>query len=183
MAAWSMKVRLEGLQEAFAALEGLKRGLRNRILRLALNEATAPMLKAAKDRAVKGKWSGSGLLKKSIGRRTKTYRRSGSVIVIIGPRVEGFRKQHTYKPEHIFREFGGKGGVSRTRRIKKPRPDQLRVMRNPVHYAHFVERGTYKRAAKPFLRPAFTATKSQAEAIFKRRVGQEVLRLAVNRRP
>jgi HK97 gp10 family phage protein len=165
---FGLRGKLEGLGDVFAALDGLGRTIRNKILRASLVAATTPMLKAAQQRVRKS----SGLLRKSLGRKVKTYRRNGTVAVMIGPR-RGHGKPVILKEEEIFRQFGG-----RTIKIRNPRVRAMRITRNPVRYAHLIEKGTKTRAARPFLAPAFSSTKAQAENIFRARVASELLKFA-----
>lgn len=147
----SIRGEITGLKETLDSLARLRRTVRNKILRKALTAATTPLMRTVRKLAARE----SGLLKKSIGRVVRTYRSSGTVIVVLGPRL-GFRQEVSIRPDKVFRESGG-----RTIKIHRPRPDQLRVIRDPVKYAHLVEYGTKKRAAKPFLRPAWAAHKAQ----------------------
>lgn len=135
--AWTIKGTLTGLDQSLKLLQGLKQGVRNRILRAALSKATTPMLKTAKRLAPVE----TGLLRKSIGRKVKTYASTGSVVVVIGPRT-GFRREVTVRGR--------------------------KMIRNPVKYAHLVELGhggPSPAPAHPFLRPAWDNHKAQAQRI------------------
>jgi HK97 gp10 family phage protein len=175
--AFAIKGTFTGLDDVFKRLGHLNRTVRNRILRAAINEATKPLLDDAKQRAPRQ----SGLLRKSLGRKVKTYRASGVVVAIIGPRSKpSFKRQVTV----------------RDKRTGKTRSEY----RNPVKYAHLQEqgrkavrvkrgrvlgrKGVYfgKQAAaalpRPFLRPAFAAGKARAEQTMRRRILEEVLKEA-----
>ena len=164
---FAIKGELQGLQGVLAALDRLKQGARNRILRKALPAAGKPMTKDAKTLAPRE----SGLLRKSIGAVTRTDK-SGFVLVIIGPRV-GFKQQVKLKKGRIFRQRG-----ARTVWIPKPSPEQLSMMRNPIKYAHLVELGTRYRRAKPFLKPAFTRNERGAMETVARICWDEIAKLA-----
>lgn len=149
---FTIQGKLSGLDDAMKALSGLNQSVRNKILRKALDKASQPILKAAKERAPRE----TGLLRKSMGRRVIAYRSTGTVVVVIGPRSKpSFRKE--VKIKKVFRQIRGA-----TRMIRNPRSEAMTMVRNPVKYAHLVELGTKNRPAKPFLRPAFQAMRSQA---------------------
>lgn len=130
-----MKLRgkMSGEKALNRKLSRLKEAVNRRVLRKAVTAASKPVLKEAKAKAPKE----TGLLKKSLGRRTKTYRNSGTAVAVVGPR-EGFKKEVT---------VNGKTEV-----------------RNPVKYAHLVEYGTIQTAAHPFLRSAWEGTKAVARS-------------------
>src|SRR5262249_13600056 len=109
--------------------------VRKKVLRKAINEASKIVLKAAKANVPRA----SGLLKKSLGRKVKVYRASGTVVAIIGPRT-GFKQD-----------------VHRDGR-------KVAVLANPTKYAHLVERGTRHSPARPFMRPAFESTKPEVQS-------------------
>src|SRR5262245_9956684 len=164
---FAIKGELQGLSGVLQALERLKQGARNRILRKALTQAARPMTKDARARAPRE----SGLLKKSIGSVTRTDKK-GFVLVVIGPRT-GFKREVKIKKTRVFRQRG-----SRTVFVAKPTPDQLVMLRNPVKYAHLVELGTRFRRARPFLRPAFTSNEKGALNTIARIAWDEIARLA-----
>lgn len=121
---YAIKGQIDGLKPLFDRLDGLAAKVRRKILRDAISEGSKIITKAAKA----GAPVQTRLLRNSLGRKIKTYRNSGIVVAIIGPRV-GFRKE-----------------VLRGKR---------RVLSNPTKYAHLVELGTKRMSARPFLRPAF----------------------------
>ncbi len=167
----AITVELKGLKDAAARLHNVKQSVRTAILKPAINEGTKPVEKAARSRVTKS----SGLLKKSIGRKVIGNRTSGVVVGLIGPR-KGF-------------------GATVTR------ADGTTVYEDPVHIAHLVEFGRRaveargkvlstgkggrvfgKRVkaapARPFLRPAWTATKAEAERVIAARVKVEIAKQA-----
>lgn len=127
----NLKGRMSGEKKLNRKLSRLKEAVKRRVLRKAVTAASKPVLKAAKTKAPKQ----TGLLRKSLGRRTKTYRKSGVAVAVVGPR-EGFSKEVVVNGKSEFR--------------------------NPVKYAHLVELGTIKNVAQPFLRPALDSTKVEA---------------------
>lgn len=150
---WTIKGKIDGLSDVMKSLEGLKASVGRRILRKAITDATRPILKDAKSKCPRE----TGLLRKSLGRKTKVYRKSGVVVGIVGPRT-GFKQMVTIKD----------------RRTGKT----VEVLRNPTKYAHLVEYGTLKAAAKPFLRPAWTGNKSRAAELIATRVREEIAKEA-----
>ena len=139
----------EGYQFVVTGARELRRHLRllataaaNRVARRAVNMALTPVAKAAKRKAPVE----TGLLKKSIGKKVKVYRRSEMVWGGVGPR-KGFK---------------GTGPDG------KPR--------NPLMYAHLVELGTKAArkhaptAAKPFLRPALDEQRATVMAILRQEI-------------
>lgn len=140
-----MRFRLTGLQDVLGRLAQFQRQTtRSKILRPALQAATKPMLATAKSLAR----IRTGVLRKSLARKTKTYRKSGIVVVIIGPRK----------------------GFKRLAKIKKGRGKGTYILVDPIRYAHFVEKGTYRTRAYPFLRPAFHQNKAAAERIMRTKI-------------
>ena len=88
-------IKLEGVQQLLKNLEQFSQTIQRRIVRKAVSAGSTPMLQAVKAAAPRE----TGLLKKSIGRKVKTYRNSGVVLVIIGPR-SGFRTVIDDKPRN-----------------------------------------------------------------------------------
>jgi hypothetical protein len=81
--------QLKGLRQAAANLRNVRQGIRNKILKPAVNEA----LKAT-EKAVRANVPDvSGTLRKAIGRKVKTYR-SGVVVGLVGAR-KGFARTVT----------------------------------------------------------------------------------------
>lgn len=146
--------KVDDLDAVQHTLAGLKKSMRNKILRKAIRQASKATTKAAKANAPVD----TGLLRKSIGSKIKTYK-SGVVVAIIGPRT-GYRR-----------------AVDRSgRRVKlidvsrKSAPVDAEI-RNPVNYAHLIELGTVTSAPRPFLRPALQQTQGEVAAI----VGEQIV--------
>jgi HK97 gp10 family phage protein len=162
----TIKGKLEGLEDTMKRMGRLKQSARGRIQRKAMNQATQPITRAVKANAPKG----LGNLKRSIGRKVQTYRSRMVTVGIVGPR-KGYGKDVV--------THGGK-----TRRV------------DPVKYAHIVEKGrkgvtvqnatvlsdgttVYGRTVaatrpQPFVRPAWDAGKSGAEATIARVCADEI---------
>lgn len=117
-----VRVKVLGLKQLRKELLEVPEKLRRKALRSAQTRASRIIITEARSRVPVR----FGLLKKSLGRKSKTYRKSGTVVSVIGPR-KGFK----------------------TQRVGGSKYD------DPVRYAHLVEYGTRHSAAKPFLRPAW----------------------------
>lgn len=152
-AAVTLRFQLQGVDDLLRRLAALPRGLRNRVLRRALRRGSQPVVQAAR-RLVP---ADTRELRRSIGTRSRTYRRGGVIVFVIGPR------------------WGA--------RTKAPRGRRARAY-NPGRYGHLVELGTGPhlipitrgpfagRVARhpgsrprPFMRRGFGASRRRAEAI------------------
>jgi HK97 gp10 family phage protein len=105
-----VKAELTGIKDLVGTLARLKKAVRNKLLRGAVGDGSKILLQAVKAKAPRE----SGLMRKSLGRRLKVYRNSGTVVGIVGPRT-GFKREVS---------VGGRAGG-----------------RNPTKYAHLVEGG------------------------------------------
>ena len=150
-------ISLTGDKELLRKLDRLgKRGYRSTVAKAA-SKAMTPVSKLAKRLARAGE--GTGLLSKSIGKKSKWY--GGTRVVIIGPR-KGFKRAVTTK-----------SGKSR--------------FVNPAKYAHLVELGHSIVAggevvghvpARPFLRPALFQNRTKIIGIMRRELRAGLLREA-----
>lgn len=85
--AFAIKAEIQGISELMKTLEKFPGAIQRRILRPALNAEGTRVLKEAKAKVPVD----TKLLKKSLGKRTKTYK-NGGVVVIVGPR-HGYKRQ------------------------------------------------------------------------------------------
>lgn len=193
-----MRVELRGLDDVLSRLEAMKRGARNRIVRGGIDKANTIIKKSAQDKlGSKGHGVQTKLLKRSVSAKTKTYPSSGVVIGIIGPRAD-MRQQVDVSAFPVFRQVGGTPGKKRggkfvsgvfgkTVRITNPQAGKLHgwptMMRNPVKYAHLVEkgfnRGSRRNAAYAFLQPGFDSSAAQAAEAFRSHCENEFEKLGV----
>lgn len=137
-------VKINGLKELGQAMNQLERKVRNRISVKAMRKggaiireqarANAPVLKENVPHRKKG------TLKKAIRSSTK-LKGNGKTQTVI------WVKRLNIKQITAFKGKSGKSGA---------------VNPNDPFYWRFVEFGTSKMAARPFLRPAFTAKKEEA---------------------
>ena len=86
MARGNVGIDFEGDKEMIRNLEQLPIRVQRKVVRQATSAALTPLNKAAKREAPKD----TGTLKKSIGKKVKTYRKDGVVWGAVGPR-SGFR--------------------------------------------------------------------------------------------
>lgn len=84
-----MVATLHGDKRLLRKLNHLKGAAARRVMRGALNKASTPILKDARKKAPVD----TKALRKSLGRKSKTYR-NGNVVVLVGPRT-GHRDEKT----------------------------------------------------------------------------------------
>jgi HK97 gp10 family phage protein len=143
--AFAIRGKVDGLEDLKRALAGVDGRVRKKALRKGVNAAAGVILKRARQKVPVR----LGLLKKSLGRKVKVYRKEGAVVGIVGPRT-GFRRQ-----------------VGTT---KDGRP----VFENPTQIAHLVEKGTRRSRAKPFMRPALEESRGDVSSAVAEAVQAEL---------
>lgn len=186
--AFAVRMRVAGMDRLLKRLDGLEKKVRNQILRKATFKASEPVYKDARRSAPKGE---TGLLKKSIGRRVRVYRKSGVVVVVVGPRT-GFRKSRAGRVVTALGKKYQAAGVNPTRYAhlvefgRRPVVAGVKTVRRGVHGVGRETQATGKtalpitikgvtifakraRAARPrpFMRMALYANKSRVEQIMK----------------
>ncbi len=114
---FAIEGKWEGLADVFKRLEGLSRKVTGKILRPAVKHAAKIVLKAVKAKVP----TRTRNLKKSLAVKVKTYRRTGTVVAIIGPRKGRKTQIGTY-----------------SRGPNKGKP----IYEDPANIAHLVEFGT-----------------------------------------
>jgi Bacteriophage HK97-gp10, putative tail-component len=163
--AFTIKGELEGLEETMAALRRLKPSKGRAILRKGLTKATRILAKGAKSRAPKGP---TGLLKKSIGSKVKTYPK-GAVVGLVGARkghkkvIDG-RNVDPARYSHLS---------ERGRRAVQAKGKALLIRgKEPLFF---------KRAAaaagKGWLRAAWSAGKPQAQRVIVETIRADLVKL------
>lgn len=171
------KAKLEGVEKAIHSLDGLGRTLRNKILRKAVNASARIMLKAARSLAPRG----TGLLKKSLGVRIKTYQKSGAVVAIIGPRT-GFKKTRQGKTLTAFGKKMKASGQNPTKYVHLIEfgRAEVRVKKKKVLSDGSTIYGTVVKSVppRPFLRKAFEQTKNAVVETMKQRIAEELEKAA-----
>lgn len=88
-----IQARIEGVEKLQALMKNLTAQVSRRVLRPALNAEGSKVVAQAKRLVPKV----TGLFKKSLGKKTKTYVQSGNIIVVAGPRT-GFKQVVAGKP-------------------------------------------------------------------------------------
>lgn len=145
------KEYLTGLEATVKAFDAFPKRLRNKHLRRGMNAVGKDLLWAAKARTPKR----TGLLYKSLGRKSKTYRGGAVIVAIVGAR-KGFRKQVG------VRVFDSRPGTRYPKKAGDP------VYADPTKYLHLVNLGTARsrayRVLQDALRQARAGAKSHLEA-------------------
>ena len=185
MAGFGISGEVTGLQEIAKKLDELPAKLHRKVMRRALSRATQPTLMGAKRNA--RQMQDTGALAKSIIRKVVTYVSAGIMVVIIGPRTGNtqmlVRRGHN-KPMRVnaayyahLVEFGTRphstaGGARNAKAVMNAlgivsEEGSIRRRRKIVTAGLKMNPGA---RARPFLRPAFDATKAQIIEIFAREV-------------
>jgi HK97 gp10 family phage protein len=138
--------RIDGVKELAAGLRSLPRQVQRSGLRKAVTPAATPIVKAAKSSAPKQ----TGLLKKSLTKKIQTYKRTDTVVAVIGARADA-------------------GGEYKGRR---------RVPAKYAHLVEQGHGGPHPASAKPFLKPAFEANKGNALRIMAGKLAEFILTAA-----
>jgi HK97 gp10 family phage protein len=131
---------LKGDKALAKALRALPNAIYNRVVRAANTKLMRPVLKAAKQRVPVE----FGVLKESLGIKTKTFPKKGVIFTVVGAR-SGFHKPIG---SEVKRKAEGRGA----------KPLKLTYVRSPTKYAHLVEfghAGPHPAKAHPFVRPAW----------------------------
>ncbi len=124
-----IQLALKGDKKLAKALHKLPNAAFNRVIRPANTKVMRPVLKVARQ-LVPVEY---GVLKASLGIKTKTYPRKGIVWTAVGPRV-GF---HVPIGKEVKKKAGrGDGGRFESRGVRT-----LNYVRSPIKYAHLVELG------------------------------------------
>ncbi len=175
-----LRLHLAGAKELVDALLDAGKKI-NPALRRVARASTTPILRTARSLVpakrkrimYHGKkvfrYGTTGQLKKSLGYRVSTSKKTGAVYAIIGPR-RGF-KIMAFKAYHK-----PKRSVEAQRNVLVPV--------NPTNYSHLIENGFTAKLwrsgklrpvpSKPFLKPALDANRSQVEEITARILSEEL---------
>lgn len=140
---FNVKARVDGIADLMAQLDGLKKSVRNKILRKAVSNAGKTLLWAARARVAGFKRT--GLLYKSLGRKVKVYP-SGAVVAIVGAR-KGFKQIIG------VRKRDSRPGT------KYPKAAGDPIYADPTKYLHLVELGTKRSRAYEPLKQALETNK------------------------
>lgn len=146
----SSGMKLIGDKELERTFKQLGDRVQRRVTRGAVNAATTPIVKAAKQKASASKES--GLLKKSLGKKVRTYVEKKTVVGIVGPRKD------------IVGEYKG----------KKRWPAKYGHL---VERGHIAADGSHV-PPRPFLRPAYDETQGEAVAVMSDKMAAGVIKEA-----
>lgn len=150
-----ISVKIEGLKELQKALDQLPKEIQGRPLRSAVSFGAKEIADKVKDRA--GTFSDTGTLEDAIFRyRSRRHSTTGRETFFVGVR----QGKAQYKDTARNRSLGRVGKSYKTQ--------------GEAYYWRFLEFGTVKMAAKPFLRPTFENNKRQAVEIIKERLGKSI---------
>jgi len=142
------KWKIDPIKEA----DKLSKGLKNKAIRIAMNKASA----VVKNAVVQNAPIRYGYLKKSIRIKLRNYKNRAVWVSVIGPKSD-------------FKKKKGK----RKRGPRKGEPIQHR----PSNYARLLEQGTKHAKARPFLKPALQATRSQFMTTLTTSIREQVQQL------
>lgn len=131
-----LKFEVTGLENLFKQMEGFKDALKNKIMRTAFTKAGRLLKNEVKRRTPKL----FGFAKKSIISKVKTYPKTGTVILLIGPDKS---KKVYVVPKQVYRMIHGKV-VPLRNPVPRPMP------KSPVKYYHLLERGFTRVDGKQF---------------------------------
>lgn len=150
-------LKLEGLKELEDAIKELPKATGRNVIRRALTRAAAPMAAAASAIAPKGK---TGRLKQSIVvSKVRFTKGDAGKAAFAAAMKRGASRTEAAQAAHEANAAAG-GDLDITSGLVELGPTLA------AWYAHFVEFGTVKMSAKPFMRPAWEGGKiSAAESI------------------
>lgn len=138
--------KLEGAKELDRKLRKLGEKVHRRVTRQAVGAAATPVVKAAKANADESKES--GLLKKALGKKAVTYKKTQTVAAVVGAR------------KNVVGEVDGK-----TRK-----PSRYAHL---VEKGYIDEHGNYV-PGQPFLRPALDQTGEQAMGVMQNKLASGI---------
>ena len=141
-------LHLQGAKELDRKLRKLGDKVHRRVSRQAVNAAATPVVRAARSKAP----SESGTLRKSLGKKVATFKKTATVAAIVGARKS----------------------VTGTHKGKSRKPSRYAHL---VEKGHIDEQGNHV-GAKPFLRPALDDTQGQAMDAMAKKLAEGVEREA-----
>lgn len=178
MSSLKMKAEIVGIKELMQTLDKFTGAVQRKILRPALNAEGTKVLKQAKSNVPVL----TGLFKKALGRRTKTYK-DGGVVVIVGPRhgyktmIGGVSRNPVYYAHlveggaapHFLRGAASEYEVEYTTRFGNKRKRKRKVYTKSQHPGF---------AGKHPLKRAYESALNGAAERMASRMAQEIEKLA-----
>ncbi len=188
--AYTIKSRVQGVEQAVKALDELRRAVRNRIMKKALRKGARIIVTAARGLVPKG----TRELSKSLGIVMRTYKNSGVVVAIIGPRTgrkttQSDSRGRSYANDpanyaHLVE--GGRKAVEAGTRSKLTGPRGSKrasatATGKKVLYGHGRFWGPKVRPAapRPFLHQATADTQSRVRDVVNSTIADELAKEAV----
>jgi HK97 gp10 family phage protein len=151
-------IKVEGLKELQEALKALPAEIQKRPLRSAVSAGAKVIVDEAKRRAPQGE---TGNLRKALYRyRSRSQSGTGKETFLVG--VRKGKKQYA--------------DTAKNRRLS--RVGKKYTVEGEAFYWRFLEFGTSKMAARPFLRPAFESKKMEALDTIKKKLAEAIDRTA-----
>jgi HK97 gp10 family phage protein len=172
---FTINAQVAGLEPLMRKLQYLKTASANRVMRKSILAGTKIVLKAAKSKVHVSPREGGGILRKSLGRKVKTYRGRNVTVGIVGPR-HGFESdvqmadgsvEHRDPTKYSHLVEYGRDGV----RVQKKR-----VLSDGTTFFSDEVRPV---KAMPFMRPAWSESRAAAKAVMMKVMQEELLREAV----
>lgn len=147
-------VKIDGLEQLKKALNQLPIDIQQRALRSAVSASAKVVVDAAIQKAPAGE---TGNLKKAIYRyRSRSESGTGRETYLIGVR----------KGKKAYAD------TARNRRLN--RVGKKYTVQGEAYYWRFLEFGTAKMQAKPFMRPAFEGSRGKILEVMKERLGKAI---------
>lgn len=166
---------LQGFTELEQQMMKLPKNLLRKVITQATQKAMKPVVAAARANLKPGHGLDTGLLKKSMGIKTKRLRFAS--FTVVGPRV-GFKAT-------VGSEMKNKATRSSDGKLQSGGSRTLTKTIDPVRYAHLVEFGhTYNGihvAPMPFMRPAFDQNVPRVLLSLREALASGVIRYATVR--
>jgi len=181
MVADLFKTTIGGLDELRRQLQAVPVTLRKKVLLSALRKAARVPLQVARqnvpimsaEMAAKAPYRTAGLLKKQLMVRTsKASRQAGNVGVFINVKPAAGAKYKSSKSQDLLGAYTKRTKVRESQRGAKSKLDP--------YYWKFVEFGTKKMAARPFIQPAADAL-PRALTVFSDELANQVRKLNVKK--
>lgn len=177
-----VSVKIEGLKELDEQFGKLQEDMRGRAIYQALNFATNPILKEAKNRAPASEHAYRRYMSSGQGEGKTTHTKSGKKRRVATNRAKRGHGRYVIQQAGLLKK-----SIRRQRLTKKSRNRHRAAVGIGVHlkgktgetafYWHMVERGTKNMPAVPFLRPAFDHHKDEAVQRFKKKLGERIDKL------
>ena len=143
----------------------------SRVIRRATGAAMTPVVQSARKNLKKNKTFDTGALSRSIGKKTKVYKRSGVVVTLVGPR-RGFKDAKSGRNPTNYAHLIELG----FRVVKRSRSSAGSFLREAKGFRKTSETLT-KVPAKPFLRPALDDNENAVLSRYRRELARGIERV------